>query len=71
MNKGDMLSRLEGYLGLKQALGFSMRAETSLLNDFLQFIELKDHKGPITSQLAVECWSQLLTWSPNPIRIVP
>lgn len=54
MNKADMRSRLEGYLSLKRALGSSMRAETSLLNDFLQFIELKGHKGPITSLLAVE-----------------
>lgn len=54
MNRADLRLHLEGYLGLKQALGFSMRAETSGLNDFLQFIEEKGHNGPITSQLALE-----------------
>jgi integrase len=33
-----------------------MRATTSRLNDFVEFIEEKGHSGPITAQLAVE-WS--------------
>ncbi|HYN24655.1 MAG TPA: tyrosine-type recombinase/integrase [Pyrinomonadaceae bacterium] len=56
MSTTDLRLRLEGYLSLRQALGFSMRATTSRLNDFVKFIEEKGHSGPITAQLAVE-WS--------------
>ncbi len=54
MSTTDLRLRLEGYLNLRQALGFSMRATTSRLKDFVHFIEEKGHAGPITAQLAVE-----------------
>lgn len=54
MNPNDLSVRLEGYLALRRALGFTMRAEAGLLRDFVRFVQARDLSGPITAPVAVD-----------------
>jgi integrase/recombinase XerD len=45
---------LDAYLGVREALGFQMRAERTLLRDFVRFVETHEAPGPLRAQLAVE-----------------
>ena len=45
---------LEAYFGVREALGFQMRAERTLLCDFIGFVETHGASEPLRAQLAVE-----------------
>jgi hypothetical protein len=45
---------LDAYLSVREALGFQMRAERTLLRDFVGVVELHGDGGPIRAQLAVD-----------------
>jgi integrase/recombinase XerD len=45
---------LDAYLSVREALGFQMRAERTLLRDFVGFVALHGDGGPIRAQLAVD-----------------
>jgi integrase/recombinase XerD len=45
---------LDAYLSVREALGFQMRAERTLLRDFVGFVEAHGDGGPIRAQLAVD-----------------
>jgi len=46
--------QLDAYLSLREALGFQMRAERTLLRDFVNFVESHGVGSPIRAYLAVE-----------------
>ena len=54
MSTIDLKLQLESYLTLKTSLGYSMRAERTLLKNFIEYLEDKNINNSITSQLAVE-----------------
>lgn len=45
---------LDAYLSVRDALGFQMRAERTLLRDFVRFLETHGEAGPIRAQRAVD-----------------
>jgi hypothetical protein len=47
MNTNDLLLRVECYVGLRHALGYTVRSEEKLLKDFVQFLKARDVAGPI------------------------
>jgi integrase/recombinase XerD len=47
-------TQLVAYLSLREALGFQMRAEKTLLPDFVAFVKVHGTPGPIRAQLALE-----------------
>ena len=54
MSHRSLHLHLDAYLGVRQALGFQMRAERTLLRDFVGFVESQGDDGPIRAQLAVD-----------------
>ena len=54
MTPANLHFHLDSYLSLREALGFQMRIERTLLRDFVQFIETAHVSGPIRAQLAVD-----------------
>jgi integrase/recombinase XerD len=54
MSHSDLHLHLDAYLGVRQALGFQMRAERTLLRDFVRYIETHADAGPIRAYLAVD-----------------
>jgi integrase/recombinase XerD len=54
MSRHDLHLHLDAYLGVRQALGFQMRAERTLLRDFVRYIETHAGAGPIRARLAVD-----------------
>ena len=60
MSYGALHLHLDAYLGVRQALGFQMRAERTLLRDFVSYIETHADVGPIRAQLAVD-WACALS----------
>ena len=54
MTPVNLHGHLDAYLSLREALGFQMRVERTLLRDFVQFIETTHVSGPIRAQLAVD-----------------
>jgi integrase len=54
MHAADFHLHLDAYLSLREALGFQMRVERTLLRDFVQFLETAHVSGPIRAQLAVD-----------------
>jgi len=52
MSHRSLHLHLDAYLGVRQALGFQMRAERTLLRDFVGFVESQGDDGPIRAQLA-------------------
>jgi integrase/recombinase XerD len=61
MSPTELNARLDAYLALRQALGFTMRAECTLLRDFVRFLEAKGGLNPIRAQVALDwaCSSSL------------
>ena len=45
---------LDAYLSVRDALGFQMRAERTVLRDFVRFLETHGEAGPIRAQRAVD-----------------
>lgn len=45
---------LDAYLGVRAALGFQMRAERTLLREFVGFVVTHGDGGPVRAQLAVD-----------------
>jgi integrase/recombinase XerD len=54
MSRPDFHLYLDTYLSVREALGFQMRAERTLLRDFVRFVENAQVSGPIRAQLAVD-----------------
>ena len=54
MSPPSLYLHLEAYLNVREALGFQMRAERTLLRDFVRFVELNGDGGPLRAQLAVD-----------------
>lgn len=54
MNRPDLHPYLNAYLSVREALGFQMRAERTLLWEFVRFIENDPASGPIRAQQAVD-----------------
>jgi integrase/recombinase XerD len=54
MSHHDLHLHLDAYLSVRQALGFQMRAERTLLRDFVGFVESYGDGGPLRAQLAVD-----------------
>jgi integrase len=60
MNHRVLSLHLDAYISVREALGFHMRAERTLLRDFIHFVESHGTGGPIRAQLAVE-WACALS----------
>ena len=54
MSHRSLHRHLDAYLSVREALGFQMRAERTLLRDFVSFVVLHGDGGPIRAQLAVD-----------------
>jgi integrase/recombinase XerD len=54
MSQRSLHLHLDAYLSVRQALGFQMRAERTLLRDFVGYVESQGDGGPIRAQLAVD-----------------
>lgn len=54
MSQPDLHLYLDSYLSVRETLGFQMRAERTLLRDFVRFVENVQTSGPIRAQLAVD-----------------
>jgi hypothetical protein len=54
MSPRDLHLPLEAYLGGRQALGLQMRAERTLLRDFVRYLETHAAAGPLRAHLAVD-----------------
>lgn len=50
----DLLLQVECYVGLRQAIGYTVRSEMKLLKDFVAFLVARDVHGPIRAQAAVD-----------------
>ena len=61
MSQPDLQLHLDSYLSVREALGFQMRAERTLLRDFVRFVETAQVSGPIRAHLVINSWSK-----PNP-----
>lgn len=58
MTTTELLLHVEAYVGLRKALGYTVRSDDKLLKDFVAFLESRHIHGPIHAQLAVE-WACL------------
>ena len=54
MSHTSLHLHLDAYLSVREALGFQMRAERTLLRDFVGFVEAHGDGGPIRAHLAVD-----------------
>ena len=54
MSDGALHLHRDAYLSVREALGFQMRAERTLLHDFVGFLETHTATGPIRAQCAVD-----------------
>ncbi len=54
MSHSSLHLHLDAYLSVRQALGFQMRAERTLLRDVVSFVESQGNGGPLRAQLAVD-----------------
>lgn len=54
MNPSVVQLQLDAYLSIREALGFQMRAERTLLREFVHFVESHGVSLPIRASLAVE-----------------
>jgi integrase len=54
MTPTDLESQLAAYLAVRQAMGYAMRAERTLLADFVHFLIDRGNLCPIRAQAAVE-----------------
>src|SRR4029450_3643416 len=60
MSQSHLSLHLDAYLSFREALGFPMRVERTLLRDFIRCIEGRGEDGPIRAQWAVE-WACALS----------
>lgn len=60
MSSSVLHVQLDAYLSIREALGFQMRAERTLLRDFVNFVESRGVGIPIRAYLAVE-WACALS----------
>ena len=54
MNVNDLLLQVECYVGLRQAIGYTVHSEEKLLKDFVAFLVSGNAHGPIRAQTAVD-----------------
>jgi integrase/recombinase XerD len=54
MNADFLDTQLLASLSLRQALGFQMQAEQVLLPEFVAFVKIQEHTGPIRAQVALK-----------------
>ena len=54
MNRPDLLLRVECYVGLRRAIGYTVRYEEKLLKDFVQSLTSQDVSSPIRAQMAID-----------------
>ena len=54
MSSQDLFLRVEGYVSLRQALGYVVTSEEKLLKDFVRFVEAQMVTGPIRAQMALD-----------------
>ena len=54
MSQHALHLHLDAYINVREALGFQMRAERTLLRDFVRFVETHSATGPIRAQCAVD-----------------
>jgi integrase/recombinase XerD len=54
MSHRSLHRHLDAYLSVREALGLQMRAERTLLRDFVSFVVLHGDGGPIRAQLAMD-----------------
>ena len=54
MNLPDLLLRVECYVGLRRAIGYTVRYEEKLLKDFVQFLASQNPSSPIRAQTAID-----------------
>lgn len=60
MSQRHLSLHLDASLSFREALGFQMRVERTLLRDFIRYIEGRGEDGPIRAQWAVE-WACALS----------
>jgi integrase/recombinase XerD len=60
MSQSALPLQLDAYLSIREALGFQMRAERTLLRDFVNFVESHGVGIPVRAYLAVE-WACALS----------
>ena len=65
MSQRHLSLHLDAYLSFREALGFQMRVERTLLRDFIRFVEVRGEDGPIQAQWAVE-WACALSTRRGP-----
>jgi integrase/recombinase XerD len=54
VNVPDLLLLVECYVGLRRAIGYTVRYEEKLLKDFVQFLASQNVSGPIRAQRAID-----------------
>ena len=54
MSQPNLHLYLDTYISVREALGFQMRVERTLLRDFVRFIEQAWEPGPIRAQMAID-----------------
>jgi hypothetical protein len=54
MSHSRFQEHLHAYISVREALGFQMRAERTLLQDFVRFVDTCGQVGPIRAQWAVD-----------------
>jgi integrase/recombinase XerD len=54
MTAAELNARLDSYLAIRNALGFRLQAEGTLLRNFIQFLESKGNPHPIRAHFAIE-----------------
>jgi hypothetical protein len=54
MSPADLERQLAAYLAVRQAMGYAMRAERTLLADFVRFLIDRGDLSPIRAQAALE-----------------
>jgi integrase/recombinase XerD len=54
MSPADLERQLAAYLAVRQAMGYAMRAERTLLADFVRFLIVRGNLSPIRAQTALE-----------------
>jgi integrase len=64
MKSWSMISKVEGYLTVRRALGVQLRIEGTQLLEFARYADSIKHRGPITVELAVR-------WARSSVRSSP
>ena len=54
MKPADLNRRLDAYLAIRQAMGYAMRAERTLLRNFVDAVDRQEPGWPIRAQMAVD-----------------